>query len=186
MTDSPPAPPSEAEEPQAKGEVAASEADELQRRELSSLGGGRDPWNLACVARLAPALPGGTRTADTSCEVFRAAVSGLSDIDPRTPVEGTLASLILAAHAAALECYSRAWADSQPFEARARYLAMADRSTRTVASLAEGLSRVRSGGRQTITVRHQSVHVADGGKAVVAGEVTAGRREGERGGDGRQ
>jgi len=45
------------------------------------------------------------------------------------------------------------------------------------------LQRVRSGGRQVVTVQH--VHVGDGGQAVVAGEIGgkgggAKRRKGER------
>lgn len=35
----------------------------------------------------------------------------------------------------------------------------------------ESLARVRSGGKQTVVVRHQHVHVSDGGGAVVAGDI---------------
>ena len=39
------------------------------------------------------------------------------------------------------------------------------------------LDKLRNGGRQMVTVQH--VTVADGGKAIVAGTVTSGRKRGE-------
>jgi hypothetical protein len=63
------------------------------------------------------------------------------------------------AHEAALDMYRRAW--SQPpeyFEARCRYLQMADRAQRTVAMLTERLDRHRGAGQQSITVRHVTVN----------------------------
>jgi hypothetical protein len=86
-------------------------------------------------------------------------VSGLMDLKPNDPIEGMLASQIVLAHEAALDMYRRAW--SQPaehFEARCRYLQMADRAQRTVALLTERLDRHRGAGQQSITVKHVTVN----------------------------
>jgi hypothetical protein len=63
-----------------------------------------------------------------------------------------LLSQIVVAHEAALDMYRRAW--SQPpeyFEARCRYIQMADKAQRTVAILTERLDRHRGAGQQSIT-----------------------------------
>jgi hypothetical protein len=76
------------------------------------------------------------------------------DIRSADPVEGMLVSQIVVAHEAALSMYQRAW--SQPpeyFEARCRYLQLADKAQRTVALLTERLDRHRNSGLQQITVR---------------------------------
>jgi hypothetical protein len=80
--------------------------------------------------------------------------SGMLDIKSADPVEGMLVSQIVVAHEAALSMYQRAW--SQPpeyFEARCRYLQLADKAQRTVALLTERLDRHRNSGLQQITVR---------------------------------
>jgi hypothetical protein len=55
-----------------------------------------------------------------------------------------LMSQIVAAHEAALDMYRRGWAQPpEYFDARCRYLQMADRAQRTVAILTERLDRHR-------------------------------------------
>jgi hypothetical protein len=74
-------------------------------------------------------------------------------------VEGMLVTQIVVAHEAALDMYRRAW--SQPpeyFEARCRYLQLADKAQRTVALLTERLDRHRGAGQQQITVKHVTVN----------------------------
>jgi hypothetical protein len=81
------------------------------------------------------------------------------DLKPKDPIEGMLAAQIVVAHEAALDMYRRAW--SQPpeyFEARCRYLQMADKAQRTIAILTERLDRHRGAGQQSITVRHITVN----------------------------
>jgi hypothetical protein len=81
------------------------------------------------------------------------------DVKPADPVEGMLVSQMVVAHEAALDMYRRAW--SQPpeyFEARCRYLQMADKAQRTVAMLTERLDRHRGAGQQHITVKHVTVN----------------------------
>jgi hypothetical protein len=70
-----------------------------------------------------------------------------------------LASQMVVAHEAALDMYRRAW--SQPpeyFDAKCRYLQMADKAQRTLAILTERLDRHRGAGQQQITVMHVTVN----------------------------
>ena len=79
---------------------------------------------------------------------------------------------MIAANEAALAAYRKAW--SQPpeyFEARLKYLAVADKAARTVALLSERLDRHRTQGQQQITVKHVTVN-AD--QAVVTDTVVTG------------
>jgi hypothetical protein len=70
-----------------------------------------------------------------------------------------LVSQIVVAHEAALDMYRRAWSQpSEYFDARCRYLQMADRAQRTVALLTERLDRHRGAGQQSITVKHVTVN----------------------------
>src|SRR5262252_4833538 len=123
-------------------------------------GGESDKWNFRQMRLLLSALPGvNTGDKKNAGEVGSAVVSGVMDLKPRDPIEGMLASQIVVAHEAALDLYRRAW--SQPpeyFEARCRYLQMADRAQRTVAMLTERLDRHRRAGQQSITVKHVTVN----------------------------
>jgi hypothetical protein len=120
------------------------------------IGGESENWNQRQMRLLVSALPGvNTGDKKNAGEVGSAAVSGVMDLKPKDPIEGMLAAQIVVAHEAALDMYRRAW--SQPpeyFEARCRYLAMADRAQRTVALLTERFDRRRGAGQQSITVKH--------------------------------
>jgi hypothetical protein len=79
------------------------------------------------------------------------------------------------ANEAALSMYRHAW--QQPpeyFDARTKYLALADKATRTVALLTERLDQHRGRGQQQITVKHVTVN-AD--QAVVAEQIIGGKQE---------
>ncbi|WP_188910941.1 hypothetical protein [Salinarimonas ramus] len=134
-------------------------------------GGSNDAWNGRLLATaLGYALPGGAdRTADADEKII-GAVTALMDMKPTDPTEGMLVAQMLAANSAALELYRRAWIPEQTFEARTRFLALADKAARTVGTLAESLTKYRTRGRQTVVVQH--VNVGDGGQAVVAGEMS--------------
>jgi hypothetical protein len=70
--------------------------------------------------------------------------------------------------------YQRAWAQPpENFEARTRYLALADKAARTVAMLTERLDQHRGRGQQQITVKHVTVN-AD--QAVVTDQVVTGKQ----------
>jgi hypothetical protein len=123
-------------------------------------GGDSDKWNFRQMRLVMSALPG-VNSADkkTAGEVGSAVISGVMDVKPTDPIEGMLTSQMVVAHEAALEMYRRAW--SQPpdfFDARCRYLQMADKAQRTLAILTERLDRHRGAGQQHITVKHVTVN----------------------------
>ena len=125
------------------------------------IGGGEcEEWNLRQMQLILSALPGASaRDKKSAGEIGSAVISGLMDVKPADPIEGMLTSQIIVAHEAALDMYRRAW--SQPpeyFEARGRYLQMADKAQRTVALLTERLDRHRGAGQQQITVKHVTVN----------------------------
>jgi hypothetical protein len=137
---------------------------------FKALGGAEhDEWNQWLASRTSMALP----MDDT--QAARAVISGMVDLKPADPIEGIIISQLLAANQASLSMYQLAWA--QPpgyFEARTRYLALADKAARTVAMLTERLDQHRGRGQQQITVKHVTVN-AD--QAVVADQVVT-KREG--------
>ena len=123
-------------------------------------GGDSENWNLRQMQLIVSALPGAsTRDKKSVAEVGSAVISGLMDVKPTDPVEGMLTSQMIVAHEAALDMYRRAWAQPpQYFEARCRYLQMADKAQRTLALLTERLDRHRGAGQQSITVKHVTVN----------------------------
>lgn len=151
-----------------------------EKAKLSDMGGSRaDEWNSSLANFLARALP-------TSSEMFSkedqerekvAALCGLTDCAPADPLEAMMFAQIISANATALELQRRAWLANQTFEARTRFLGLADRSARTVALLVETLNRHRGKGQQIVRV--ERVTVNEGGQAVV-GAITQ-HRGGERG-----
>ena len=76
-----------------------------------------------------------------------------------------MASQLIAAHNAAMECYRRAMIGEQSFEGRRENLAQANKLSRSYATLLEALNRHRGKGQQKVTVEH--VHVHAGAQAVV-------------------
>jgi hypothetical protein len=128
---------------------------------FKDIGGGESEiWNQRQMRLLVSALPG-FNTADKKFvgEVGSAAVSGVMDLKPKDPIEGMLLAQIVVAHEAALDMYRRAWAQpTEYFDARCRYLQMADKAQRTLAMLTERLDRHRGAGQQSITVRHVTVN----------------------------
>jgi hypothetical protein len=123
-------------------------------------GGDSEIWNQRQMRLLVSALPG-IKIADKAvvADVGSAVVSGVMDLKPKDPIEGMLAAQIVVAHEAALDMHRRAWSQpSEYFEARCRYLQMADRAQRTVAILTERLDRHRGAGQQSITVKHVTVN----------------------------
>ncbi len=147
---------------------------------MKPVGGAKsDAWNSHFFGKLVAALPNGT-SPDRRGGIIVATTAGQVDIKPSDPVEAMLSGQMIAANEAALDMYRRAWIDDQRFDVRTKYLALADKAARTVATLAEALDRHRSRGRQQITVKHVTVN-AD--QAIVADQVTTGSRSPGGGGD---
>jgi hypothetical protein len=146
-------------------------------------GAAHDEWNDRLTTLIAAALPINRESVEQCSEAATAVFSGMFDIQPSDPIEGILVGQLMVAHEAALSMYRRAWQQpAEYFEARTKYLALADKAARTVALLSERLDQHRGRGQQQITVKHVTVN-AD--QAVVADKVmTAGG--GVRGGNDKQ
>jgi hypothetical protein len=81
----------------------------------------------------------------------------------------------MVANEAALAIYQKGW--SQPpefFEARTKYLQLADRATRTVIMSTERLDHHRGRGQQQITVKHVTTDNVTADQAIIAESVTTG------------
>lgn len=142
------------------------------KAQLHDLGGSNaDAWNSSLSNYLARALPTSSDTFAKESQHSEkiAALVAIADCKPADPIEGMLLAQIVSANATGLELSRRAWIKDQSFEARTKFLALADRSARTVAALVEALNRHRGKGQQKITVEH--VHVHAGAQAIV-GPVT--------------
>ena len=86
-----------------------------------------------------------------------------------------LAHQMALCHEIALDLASRAVNEPTTVE-RVRLLNSAARLMTVFQGGLQTVQRIRSGGRQVVTVQH--VHVTDGGQAVIAGNVRTGKREG--------
>ena len=138
---------------------------------FKALGGAEhDEWNQWLASSTSMALPvnpmGDVRAA-------HAVVAGMVDMKPTDPIEGIIISQLMAAHQASLSMYQRAWGQpSENFEARTKYLTLADKAARTVMMLTERLDQHRGRGQQQITVKHVTVN-AD--QALVTDQVVTGK-----------
>ena len=134
------------------------------------LGGSQfDDWNNRLSDLIASALP-----IDKAqfLEGATAAAYGMMEINPADPIEAMIAGQLIVANEAALTMYRRAWAQpSEYFEARRKYLALADKAARTVVLLSERLDQHRTRGQQQIVVKHVTVNAEN---AMVAENITPG------------
>ena len=148
------------------------ELDPSPKAKLSSIGGSdRDEWNGRLANLVVNAVPNSSDEKQKD-EIATAVISGLVDMKPEDPIEGVLIGQIIAANEAAMGSYRRAWLQpSEYFDARLKYLAVADKAARTVALLTERLDRHRTQGHQQIVVKHVTVN-AD--QAVVTDTVVTG------------
>jgi hypothetical protein len=151
--------------------------DTAPKGKLRAVGGAvRDEWNVRLLTLVGSALPVNQAAGNTEAdEAATAALSGMVDMKPADPIEGVLIGQLVVASEAALSMYRRAWQQpAEHFEARMKYLALADRATRTVALLTERLDQHRGRGQQQITVKHVTVN-AD--QAMVADQIVGGQLE---------
>ena len=109
---------------------------------------------------VARALPVNQGDAEALSTAGSAAAAGVVDMKPADPVEAILIAQMLVANEAALELYRRGWANvvAGYLDASTKFLHLADKSSRTVAMLAEKLNQHRGRGQQQITVKHVTVN----------------------------
>lgn len=154
-----------------KGRTVA--LDPNPKGELKKLGGSQaDVWNLRLTNLVIGALPIDQSNSDTAKAASSAVCHAIVDIAPGDFVEGILIAQLMAANEAALSMYRKGW--SQPpefFQARTKYLQLADKAARTVLMLTERLDHHRGRGQQQIVVKHVTVN-AD--QAVVTDSITTG------------
>jgi hypothetical protein len=133
---------------------------------LKPVGGSRsDHWNNVLFNQAANTLwttHSDEKTREIQC---KATVSALIGIAPKNEIESMIATQLIAAHNAAMECYRRAMLGEQTFEGRRENLSQANKLSRTYTVLLDALNRHRGKGQQKVTVEH--VHVHSGGQAVV-------------------
>lgn len=118
------------------------------------------------------AVGGGQRTATE--QEANAILSLMEGIAPQNELEAVMGVQIAAAHAASLDFLNRARANAgTSWEVAAAYTGMATKASRTMAVQIEALSKLRSGGKQTVEVRY--VHVdARGGQYIIRTDVGGG------------
>ena len=133
---------------------------------LKTIGGSQsDHWNKLLVNQAVHALWIENSDTETHSRQIRATAAALAGIGPRDELEGMMATQLIAAHNAAMECYRRAMLVGQTFVGRRENLNQANRLSRTWTTLQGALDKHRGKGQQKVTVEH--VHVNAGGQAVV-------------------
>ena len=136
-----------------------------------SLGGGKaDEWNDRLSNLTISALPiAHSKNNDSVTEACLAVSYGVMDMAPADPVEGILIAQLIAANEAALAMYQKGWAQPPEFfEARTKYLQLADKAARTVMMLTERLDHHRGRGQQQITVKHVTTNNVTADQAALA------------------
>jgi len=98
-----------------------------------------------------------------------AALAAMRGIEPRDEIEGMLAAQMVAAHAAAMECYRRSMIPGQGFESRQVALKQAANMSRLYADQVQALAKYRGKGQQLVRVERVNI-TAD--KAIVGGTIS--------------
>src|SRR5436305_8083882 len=112
---------------------------------------------------------------DAIAEACLAVSYGVMDLAPKDPIEGILIGQLMAASEASLAMYQKAWAQPpEYFQARTKYLQLADKAARTVMMLTERLDHHRGRGQQQITVKHVTTNNVTADQAIIADSVTTG------------
>ena len=159
-----------------KEDIRKLELDPNPKGELKMLGGSQsDKWNLRLLNLVSNSLPIDHSNREASNEATKAVCQATADIAPADPIEGILIAQLMAANEASLAMYRKGW--SQPpeyFEARTKYLQLADKAARTVMMLTERLDHHRGRGQQQITVKHVTTNNVTADQAIIADSVTTG------------
>jgi len=111
--------------------------------------------------------------------VLEMALDASETIQAQNSLEKMLAHQMAACHHMSMRLMARANSINEDTDALQRITNTAVRLMNTYQKLFQTLHKLRTGGRQVVTVQH--VNVEDGGQAVVAGEVKAGGGEPSKG-----
>jgi hypothetical protein len=140
---------------------------------IKGVGGSKyDVWNYWLINSTLSALPAHS---DEKSNQANAVVSLMADMRADDPIEGILISQLIAASQGSMRMYRLAWAQpSECFEARIRYLALADKAARTAALLTERLDHHRGRSQQKIVVQHTTTVNADQAVVTTGGAAPVG------------
>ncbi len=111
---------------------------------------------------------------DDKIRAAQAAYDAMTQIAPRSELEGMLAAQMIATHNAAMECLRRAMIPDQALPSRDANLKHAAKLMSLYERQLAALDKHRGKGKQTITVKHLNVN--EGGQAIV-GDVSAGNAQ---------
>jgi hypothetical protein len=144
--------------------------------EFKMVGGSlADDWNMRLLNNVGGSLPVNHSDIKTSNEAITAVCQAMVDIAPADPIEGILIGQLMAANEASLAMYRKGWAQPpEYFEARTKYLQLADKAARTVLMLTERLDHHRGRGQQQITVKHVTTNNVTADQAIIADSITTG------------
>jgi hypothetical protein len=103
--------------------MVTNDTDDLKGK-LRNIGGSRsDSWNTTIAHQTSQALWLKQSDPETRNKQIDATFAALIGIGPKDELEGMMASQLIAAHNAAMECYRRAMIGEQTFEGRQENLA---------------------------------------------------------------
>jgi len=134
-----------------------------------------DDWNMRLLNNVGSTLPMNHADIEASNKAITAVCQAMADMAPADPIEGILIAQLMAANEAALAMYQKGWAQPpEYFEARTKYLQLADKAARTVVLLTERLDHHRGRGQQQITVKHVTTNNVTADQAIIAENLTTG------------
>ena len=144
--------------------------------ELKMVGGSlADDWNMRLLNNVGGTVPINHSDTEASNKAITAVCQAMADMAPADPIEGILIAQLMAANEASLAMYTKGWAQPpEYFEARTKYLQLADKAARTVLMLTERLDHHRGRGQQQITVKHVTTNNVTADQAIIADSVTTG------------
>ena len=145
--------------------IIANDPERL-KGERKEIGGSQsDDWNNMLYDQAAQTLWLKYADPATVDQRAHALLHAMIGIGPKDELEGMMATQLLAAHNASMECFRRAMIADQTLDVRRENLNAASRLSRTFAILLETLGRHRGKGQQRVVVEH--IHIHPGGQAVV-------------------
>ena len=138
--------------------VVVNDRDDLKGT-LKRFGGSQsDHWNNIVANQAVQSLWLKNSDTATKDRQISATFVALVGIGPNDELKGMVATQLLAAHNAAMECYRRAMIGEQTFEGRRENPSQANKLSRTFAMLLDALNHHRGKGQQKVTVEHVHVH----------------------------
>lgn len=136
------------------------------------LGSSSNPFVSQSLARIATAIaPKGRHATE---QEINAAIALMAGIAPQNELEAALGEQIVATHAASVDLMHRGRTNAGEYvETAAAYINAATKLSRTMCAAVETLTKLRSGGKQQVIVKHVYVD-ARGGQNVIASQIGAG------------